>query len=93
METRNPEYQGSWGLPLLSQQGSPCNVPIVSPVALPKLAICNFIRISGINLNLRRNAIIFNVLLCLRTNYTGFLPRTRRLLTKNATTLWLVFRP
>lgn len=72
METGNPEYQGSWGLLLLSQQGCPCNVPIVSPVALPKLAICNFILISGINLNLRRNAIIVNVFLYLHTNYTGF---------------------
>lgn len=39
METRNPEC-----LPLPSWQGCPCNVPIASSVALPKLTICNFIR-------------------------------------------------
>lgn len=88
METRNPESQGSRGLPLPSWQGSPCNVSIVSPVPLPKLAICNFIHLLWYLLNLRWNTIIFNVHLCLQTNHTGFQPWP---LTKKETTLWLVF--
>lgn len=91
METRNPEYKGSWDLLLPSQQVCPCNVPIVSAVALTKPAICNFLQISGIDLNSRRNAIILNVHLCLRTNHIGFQSWTRRLLTKKEATLWLVF--